>query len=271
MPRPEMPPLETELRQAVLGPLREINAVRKAERALALAASLPVDCQSPISDPVSIPGRPVKPELVSHTSLKAKPMNTPEGRALLLHSIAHIELNAIDLALDVVWRFNGMPEDFYRDWVRIAKEEAKHFLLIQNHLVSLGFDYGHFPAHNSLWDMAERTKGDILARIGLVPRTMEARGLDASPGVRNKLVSVGDMAAGRILDIILEEEIGHVAAGNRWYRYVCQQRNLDPIATYRELITQYDAPKLKSPYNLEARRLAGFDDEELNYLAANGL
>jgi len=198
-------------------------------------------------------------------------MATLEGRAMLVHSIAHIELNAIDLALDAVWRYAGLPDAFYTDWVRIAQEEAQHFTLLRNHLVSLGFDYGHFPAHNSLWDMAERTKGDILARIGLVPRTMEARGLDASPGVRNKLVSVGDMAAGRILDIILEEEIGHVAAGNRWYRYVCQQRNLDPIATYRELITQYDAPKLKSPYNLEARRLAGFDEDELNYLAANGL
>jgi uncharacterized ferritin-like protein (DUF455 family) len=119
--------------------------------------------------------------------------------------------------------------------------------------------------------MAERTKGDLLARIGLVPRTMEARGLDASPGVKNKLVSAGDLAAGRIMDIILEEEIGHVAAGNRWYRHVCQERGLDPIATYRELIQQYDAPKLKSPYNLEARRMAGFDDEELQYLAANGL
>jgi uncharacterized ferritin-like protein (DUF455 family) len=155
--------------------------------------------------------------------------------------------------------------------VGIAKEEAKHFLLLQKHLLSLGFDYGQFPAHNSLWDMAERTKGDILARIGLVPRTMEARGLDASPGVKNKLISVGDLAAGRILDIILDEEIGHVAAGNRWYRYVCQVRGLDPIAAYRDLIQQYDAPKLKSPYNLEARRLAGFEDEELQYLAANGL
>ena len=271
MSRAEMPPLETDLRLAVLRPLLEKNAVNKAELTLALSVDLPLDAQVQIADPGGVPGRPAQPVLVSHTSLKAKPLNTPEGRALLLHAIAHIELNAIDLALDVVWRFCGMPEAFYRDWVRIAKEEAKHFLLIQKHLVSMGFDYGQFPAHNSLWDMAERTKGDILARIGLVPRTMEARGLDASPGVKNKLVSAGDMAAGRILDIILEEEIGHVAAGNRWYRHVCQARGLDPIATYRELIVQYDAPKLKSPYNLEARRLAGFDDEELNYLAANGL
>lgn len=267
----EISPIETDLRLAVLGPLLENDAVRKAERTLALPAHLPLDIQARIADPGGIPGRPMHPVLVDHTSLKAKPLNTPEGRAFLLHAIAHIELNAIDLALDVVWRFSGMPEDFYRDWVRIAKEEAKHFLLIQKHLVGMGFDYGHFPAHNSLWDMAERTKGDILARIGLVPRTMEARGLDASPGVKNKLVSAGDLAAGRILDIILEEEIGHVAAGNRWYRHVCEVRGLDPVATYRELIQQYDAPKLKSPYNLEARRLAGFEEEELNYLAAHGL
>ena len=271
MPCTELPPSPTDLRQAVLGPLLAHNAVQKAELALALPLDLPLDCQAVIADPGSIPGRPVQPVLVSHTSLKAKPLNTLEGRALLLHAIAHIELNAIDLALDVVWRFSGMPEDFYRDWVRIAKEEAKHFLLLQRHLVGMGFDYGSFPAHNSLWDMAERTKGDILARIGLVPRTMEARGLDASPGVKNKLISAGDLAAGRIMDIILQEEIGHVAAGNRWYRYVCQERGLDPIATYRELIQHYDAPKLKSPYNLEARRLAGFSEEELENLAACGL
>ena len=271
MSRAETPPSSLDLREAVLGPLLAQNAVQKAELTLALNAHLPVNCQAVLPDPGGIPGRPAHPLLVSHTSLKAKPLNTAEGRALLLHAVAHIELNAIDLALDVVWRFPGMPEAFYRDWVQIAQEEAKHFLLLQKHLVGMGYDYGCFPAHNSLWDMAERTKGDILARIGLVPRTMEARGLDASPGVKNKLISSGDLTAGRILDIILEDEIGHVAAGNRWYRHVCLERGLDPIATYRELIQQYDAPKLKSPYNLEARRLAGFDDEELRYLAANGL
>jgi uncharacterized ferritin-like protein (DUF455 family) len=265
------PPLSQHLRGAVLGPLLAQNAVQKAELTLALSLDLPIDPLILVSDPGGIPGRPAKPELVAHTSLKSKPLTSPEGRALLLHAIAHIELNAIDLALDVVWRFEGMPEDFYSDWVRIAKEEAKHFLLIQQHLLGMGFDYGHFPAHNSLWEIAERTRGDIVARIGLVPRTMEARGLDASPGVKNKLISAGDHAAGRIMDIILEEEIGHVAAGNRWYRYVCEKKGLDPVSTYRQLIQQYDAPKLKSPYNLEARRLAGFDEEELNYLAVNGL
>jgi uncharacterized ferritin-like protein (DUF455 family) len=271
MARHDVPQLNQHLRAAVLCPLLAQNAVQKAELTLALSLDLPIDTMAIVSDPGGIPGRPAKPELVAHTSLKSKPLTSPEGRAMLLHAIAHIELNAIDLALDVVWRFAGMPEDFYRDWVRIAKEEAKHFLLIQQHMVGMGFDYGHFPAHNSLWEMAERTRADIVARIGLVPRTMEARGLDASPGVKNKLISAGDHAAGRIMDIILEEEIGHVAAGNRWYRYVCETKGLDPISTYRQLIQQYDAPKLKSPYNLQARRLAGFEEEELTYLAANGL
>jgi uncharacterized ferritin-like protein (DUF455 family) len=271
MARHDAPQLNQHLRAAVLCPLLAQNAVQKAELTLALSLDLPIDTMAIVSDPGGIPGRPAKPELVAHTSLKSKPLTSPEGRAMLLHAIAHIELNAIDLALDVVWRFAGMPEDFYRDWVRIAKEEAKHFLLIQQHMVGMGFDYGHFPAHNSLWEMAERTRADIVARIGLVPRTMEARGLDASPGVKNKLISAGDHAAGRIMDIILEEEIGHVAAGNRWYRYVCETKGLDPISTYRQLIQQYDAPKLKSPYNLQARRLAGFEEEELTYLAANGL
>jgi hypothetical protein len=271
MARHDAPQLNQHLRAAVLCPLLAQNAVQKAELTLALSLDLPIDTMAIVSDPGGIPGQPAKPELVAHTSLKSKPLTSPEGRAMLLHAIAHIELNAIDLALDVVWRFAGMPEDFYRDWVRIAKEEAKHFLLIQQHMVGMGFDYGHFPAHNSLWEMAERTRADIVARIGLVPRTMEARGLDASPGVKNKLISAGDHAAGRIMDIILEEEIGHVAAGNRWYRYVCETKGLDPISTYRQLIQQYDAPKLKSPYNLQARRLAGFEEEELTYLAANGL
>ncbi|MBT9455041.1 MAG: ferritin-like domain-containing protein [Burkholderiaceae bacterium] len=172
-------------------------------------------------------------------------------------------LKTIDLALDIVWRFPGMPEAFYRDWVRIAQEEAQHFTLLRNHLVEMGFDYGSFQAHNALWEMAERTKGDILARIALVPRTLEARGLDASPAVKRKLVGAGDIRAGEILDVILRDEIGHVAAGNRWYRWVCEQRGLDPIATYAELVKAYDAPKLRAPFNMEARRAAGFDEAEL--------
>ena len=254
------------LRAAALIPWGQTDPVLKAQATLALDLNLPVAATATLQAPSASPGRAAKPVLVPHTQLKSKSMATPEGRAMLVHSIAHIELNAIDLALDVVWRFAGMPEAFYTDWVCIAQEEAKHFNLLRVHLVDMGFDYGDFPAHNTLWDMAERTRDDLLARIGIVPRTMEARGLDASPGVKNKLVSVGDHKAGEILDIILSDEIGHVAAGNRWYRYLCSQRGLDPVSTYAELVAQYDAPKLRPPFNLAARRLAGFEEAELNAL-----
>ena len=190
-------------------------------------------------------------------------MKTAEGRAALLHALAHIELNAIDLAADLVWRFAGMPDAFYREWTIVAREEALHFQLLRDRLRSMDFDYGSFPAHNALWEMAEKTQGDLLARIALVPRTLEARGLDASPPIKAKLVAAGDLRSGEILDVILRDEIGHVAVGNRWYRLLCGQRGLDPIATYRELAGRYGAPRPRGPFNLEARRTAGFDEDEL--------
>lgn len=256
------------LRTAVLTPLLETDAIRKAGAAMALDETLPVEPDAEIVAPAGIPGRPARPELVAHHTLELRSVATPEGRAALIHSIAHIELNAIDLALDIVWRFARMPEAFYRDWVRIAKEEAKHFSLLREHLLSLGCDYGSFRAHNALWDMAEKTKGDLLARIALVPRTLEARGLDASPAVKKKLVSVGDHRAGEILDLILREEIGHVAAGNRWYRHLCTERGLDPVATYAALARRHNAPLLRGPFNLDARRAAGFEEDELAALCA---
>jgi uncharacterized ferritin-like protein (DUF455 family) len=159
-----------------------------------------------------------------------------------------------------------MPERFYRDWLRIAQEESQHFSLLREHLRSMGFDYGDFDAHNALWDMAERTRHDILARIALVPRTLEARGLDASPAVKRKLFSAGDKRGGEILDVILRDEIGHVAAGNHWFGHLCAERGLDPVATYAELAERYQAPRLRAPFNLEARRLAGFSQAELDAL-----
>ena len=257
----------SDLSLATLGPLLIADAHAKAAATLALDAALPVDTEALLAEPVGIPGRPARPRLVEHIRLKPPSLRTPAGIAALVHAIAHIELNAIDLALDICWRFPGMPEAFYRDWLRIAQEEAKHFTLLREHLLTLGFDYGDFDAHNALWDMAERTKHDLLARIALVPRTLEARGLDASPAVRAKLVGAGDKKAGEILDVILHDEIGHVLAGNRWYRFLCQQRSLDPIATYAELASKHQAPKLRAPFNLEARRAAGFDEAELAALA----
>lgn len=226
----------------------------------------PVGSDEVLAEPPGVPGRPDRPALVDHLSLTQRSMATVEGRAALIHALAHIELNAIDLALDLCWRFSGMPDEFYRQWAEVAREEALHFQLLRDHLGSMGFAYGDFPAHNALWEMAEKTKGDILARIALVPRTLEARGLDASPPIKAKLVGAGDRRAGEILDVILRDEIGHVAVGNRWYRRLCEQRGLDALATYAELADRYRAPRPRGPFNLAARRAAGFDEAELSAL-----
>lgn len=213
------------------------------------------------------PGRPARPELVSPTALKLRKVSTPEGRAVLLHALAHIEFNAINLALDIVWRFPNMPVTFYRDWLGVAKEEAMHFGLLRDRLLDLNHAYGDFVAHNGLWEMAAKTANDLLARLALVPRTLEARGLDASVPIRNKLANAGDSRSAEILDVILRDEIGHVAIGNRWYRSVCETRSLDTFETYAVLAKQYDAPTLRGPFNWEARRQAGFDERELARLA----
>lgn len=206
------------------------------------------------------------PVLVPASQLTQRSVHTLAGRAALIHALAHIELNAVDLALDIVWRFAGMPDDFYQQWVSVAKEEAYHFTLLRDHLREMGHEYGDFPAHNALWEMAEKTKGDVLARVALVPRTLETRGLDASPPIKAKLVKAGDLRAGEILDIILRDEIGHVALGNHWYRWLCVERGLEPVATYADLAAQYGAPKPRGPFNLNARREAGFTEEELRAL-----
>jgi uncharacterized ferritin-like protein (DUF455 family) len=156
------------LRTSALALLLECDADRKAAGALALDAGLPSDGATALSEPPGIPGRPARPALVAHQRIKQRSVHTPEGRAALIHAIAHIELNAIDLALDAVWRFAGLPDRFYLDWTSVAAEEALHFSLLRDHLRPLGFAYGDFPAHNALWTMAERTRGDVLARIALV-------------------------------------------------------------------------------------------------------
>jgi uncharacterized ferritin-like protein (DUF455 family) len=193
-------------------------------------------------------------------------MRTTEGRAVMIHALAHIEFNAINLALDAVWRFADMPQEYYADWLKVAVEEAYHFTLLNEHLIKLGYIYGDFPAHNSLWEMATRTTDDILARIALVPRTMEARGLDASPALRSKVAQVGDMEAAVILDIILRDEIGHVAIGNFWFNWLCETRGLEPISTYAALAKQYEAPTPRKPFNHQARLAAGFTEQELAWL-----
>jgi uncharacterized ferritin-like protein (DUF455 family) len=265
--------LQLELRQAAFACLAETNAVTKANavRQLArnwLAGDILLDVNQSISEHLPVPGRPERPQLIAPRLLKHRAMNTLEGRVALIHALAHIEFNAINLALDVIWRFAEMPAQFYADWLKVADEEAYHFSLLNAHLQTLGFDYGYFDAHNSLWEMAERTKDSVLARIALVPRTMEARGLDASPQLRAKLAQVGDVPATEILDIILRDEIGHVAIGNYWFNWLCEQSDLEPVYTYRQLAEQYSAPKLRPPFNMDARRQAGFTEVELEYLGA---
>jgi uncharacterized ferritin-like protein (DUF455 family) len=231
---------------------------------------LPTEAADVLPEPAGLPGRPARPALVPPAALKQRSVATSEGHASLIHALAHIELNAVDLALDLVWRFAGMPSTFYSDWIGVARDEARHFQLLHAHLKTLGHDYGDFPAHNGLWEMAQKTKDDLLARLALVPRTLEARGLDVSPAIRQKLHAVGDEAGARILDIILHDEINHVRLGNTWYRELCRQRNLAPGETYDRLALAYRAPRLRGPFNLEARRAAGFDEEELAWLAETG-
>ena len=186
----------------------------------------------------------------------------------MLHAVAHIELNAINLALDAVWRFPGMPERYYRDWLLVAAEEALHFTLLSDHLQTLGHAYGDFPAHDGLWAMTERTAGDVTASMALVPRTLEARGLDATPPMQARLRQAGDERAVAILGIILRDEIGHVAIGNHWYRWLCERDGLDPVAHYAVLAKRYKAPKLKPPFNDAARLRAGFTRDEIAQLGA---
>ena len=253
----------TTLRLDALAVLLETDPWRKAALARALDCVDGVGAGEPIVEPAGIPGRPAQPALVPHTEIRQRSIKSPDGLAALMHALAHIEFNAINLAADLTWRFAGMPEQFYLDWAKVAREEAYHFGLLSDRLVELGHAYGDFPAHNALWDMAEKTKHDMLARIALVPRTLEARGLDASPPIRNKLVSIGDRRGAEILDIILRDEIGHVAIGNHWYGALCAQRGLDPVDTYAALAARHGAPRLRGPFNLEARRAAGFSEEEL--------
>ncbi len=215
---------------------------------------------------LALPGRPEKPELIPPLQVPKRKMDSVEGRASLLHSLAHIEFNAMNLALDAIWRFPDMPQEFYEDWLKVAKEESYHFSLVNEHIQSFGFSYGAFPAHNSLWEMVERTTDSVIARMALVPRTMEARGLDAVPGIRDRFKQIKDVKAVEILEIILHDEIGHVFIGNRWFNFLCSNAGLSPITAYRELAQKYHAPTLRGPFNFEARQQAGFTTEELDLL-----
>ncbi len=259
-------------RQRALEILCLSDPVAKAEQTRALFVDIDpaaIDPSAQHEAPGALPGRPALPQLVSPSAVPRRSPATPEGRAALLHAITHIEFNAINLALDAVWRFPDMPLRYYIDWLGVASEEALHFTLLREHLLSLGFDYGSFDAHDGLWAMTQRTALDIIARMALVPRTLEARGLDATPQIQIKLHKANTQRARdavAILDIILNDEIGHVAIGNHWYRWLCRRDGLDPLAHYSVLHARHTAPRLKPPFNHAARLQAGFTAEELQFL-----
>ena len=215
---------------------------------------------------VDIPGRPARPQLVPPSALPHRKLNSDTGRAAFIHALAHIEFNAINLAWDAVLRFRALPEAFYHDWVKVAAEEALHFRLLDERLQELGSAYGAFPAHDGLWEMALKTSDDVLARMALVPRVLEARGLDVTPAMITRLLQAGDERSAGILERIYTDEIGHVETGTRWFRFVCRQRGLQPAATFRKLLVENDMARIKRPVNDEARAQAGFDAGELAML-----
>jgi len=245
------------------------------ERKLAAATALWQDWQAgrlrpgPIDLPeVSEAGRPARPELVPPGQVAQRKIGTAEGQAALIHAVAHIEFNAINLAVDAAWRFQGLPDAYYGDWLKVAAEEAYHFSLLQERLGQLGYAYGDFPAHNGLWELAQKTSDDPLRRMALVPRVMEARGLDVTPGMMERFARIGDQGMVEILGIILRDEVGHVEAGSRWFRYLCEQRGLDAESHYFELLNDYFKGGIRCPLHKQARREAGFSERELDQLEA---
>lgn len=222
---------------------------------------LPTDAAPPAD--ICMPGRPPQLVLVHPSKLPRRGLGSVPGRAAFIHAIAHIELNAIDLAWDAVYRFRGLPGSFYSDWVSCADDESRHFVLLRERLLAHGADYADLPAHNGLWEMCEKTAHDGLARMALVPRVLEARGLDVTPAMIEKLRALGDAETADVLEVILREEVAHVAAGTRWYHWYCRQQGVEPRPRFSELLHEYAGGYLRGPFNDEARLLAGFDEDEL--------
>nr|WP_221195602.1 ferritin-like domain-containing protein [Luteibacter sp. Sphag1AF] len=235
-----------------------------------VAGELAPDEASPPAEPMGPPGRPERPRLISPRELAQRGLGTPQGRAALVHAIAHIEFNAINLAWDAVYRFRGKPAEFYRDWASCANDEARHYTMLSTRLAELGYAYGDFDAHNGLWDMAEKTAHHDTARMALVPRVLEARGLDVTPGMIGRLTRHGDERTVAILEVILREEVAHVAAGTRWFHFCCERDGIEPRATFVALLDEYMHGSLRGPFNHPARREAGFSEQELEWLETLG-
>lgn len=250
---------------ACTDPQEKFAMTRGAVAALAAGRLAIEEAQAP--RPIGAPGRPLRPHLVAPRALASRGLGTVEGRAALVHAVAHIEFNAINLAWDAVYRFRGMPPDYYRDWAQVADDEARHFSMLSERLAEFGHAYGDFDAHDGLWDMAMRTADSCLARMALVPRVLEARGLDVTPGMIERLRAAGDVATVGILEIILREEVAHVAAGSRWFAWCCEREGREPQSTFRDLLESHFRGGLRGPFNVDARLRAGFTAAELDRLA----
>lgn len=265
------PPLPDDLYQAARICIDTPDPATKVALSHAVAAAwrarrMVRDQRSAPPEPIPVPGRPPRPSLVPPNQLRKRGLGSEEGRTCLIHALAHIEFNAINLAWDAVYRFRDLPDAYYDGWVQVADEEAAHFCLLQERLTELGHDYGDYPAHNGLWEMACRTDHDVLVRMALVPRVLEARGLDVTPAMMERLRRVGDNRSVSILEVILRDEIGHVAVGSRWFRHACAQRGLEPETTFQHLLSQYMRGQLKGPFHEHARMEAGFSATELQAL-----
>ena len=259
--------LFTELERIIL--LSEIDQKCQATQNLVTLYlsknTIDTDHQAPIIS-IATPGRPANLDFVAPRQLKRRGMQTQEGRNVLMHAIAHIEFNAINLALDAAYRFRNQPQDYYQDWLSVAADDTRHFNLIRDYLQSNNSDYSDYPVHNGLWDMAVQTANDVVARMALVPRVLEARGLDVTPHIIKKLQNVGDDKAVDILTTIYQDEIGHVKIGSYWFNYQCKQQSIEPKETFVEMVKTHLHGDLKGPFNIAARLQAGFDEAELESL-----
>ena len=214
--------------------------------------------------PPDRPARPKKPELLQPRDMPKRRAGGSEAhRAALLHAVAHIELNAIDLAWDLIARYTkpNLPKAFYDDWVGVARDESRHFAMITTRLSELGMNYGDLPAHDGLWEAAETTSHDLAARLAVVPMVLEARGLDVTPSMIERLEKSGDSKSAQVLEVIYREEISHVAAGQRWFGYVCERNGKDLKTEWQTLVEHYFHGAIKPPFNTEARNQAGLTED----------
>ena len=220
-------------------------------------------------EPIRIeqPGYPESLNFVHPRSLKQRRLSTDEGRACFLHAIAHIEFNAVNLALDAMYRFRQLPEEYYFDWLRVAAEEVSHHQLLLDRIHELGFEYGDFPVHQGLWDVAKTSDKDLMTRMALVPCVLEARGLDVTPSMIDKLKAADDERSAEVLQVILDQEVDHVAIGIRWYTFACQKENVDPVDRFVELLEANLPNRVRGPFNVQQRVAAGFTAEWLERLS----